>query len=240
MRREDRGLGKVHGARIGALAHHASRAIDAGDRPIGVPRHRVPFGHVEAVLLLERIDAEARAAVPEPRLHDLRNEDLALADRDHVREWGQGLRVQEGGGAADEDERVAPSAILGTERNPGHPQHLDDVEVVVLEGNREGDHVEVAKRRARLEARERPDGASLLFFGEEGALAHDLRKGVEVRVDALEAEIRHSDVIEIRIGKDDPQRTVGLARPQVDLGVEPGGPKVVGRQSGRLDQARRL
>ena len=63
---------------------------------------------------------------------------------------------------------------------PGEPQHLEDVEVVVLEGDREGEDVEVAQRRARLEAHEGlPAALEVLLVhvvGQEGALADARRR----------------------------------------------------------------
>ena len=238
VRGEDRGLGKIHGPRIRALPHDPAGAFHARDRAIGIPVDVVPRGHVEAVLLLEGVEAETRAAVTAPRFNDLRDEHFTLADRDHIREGREWLGIEEGGGAADQNERVAATAVLRTQRNPGHPQHLDDVEIVVLEGHRERDDIEVAQRCSGFKARQCPHRAAFLLFGQEGALADDLVEAVEVRVNPLEAEVRHADVVEVRVGENDPQRAMRLPGSQMDLGLEAGTSKtVVSGHGQRLGQA---
>ena len=116
------------------------------------------------------------------------NERLALAHRDHVGEGRERLRVQEHRGAAQDDDRIARSAVPRAQRNAGQAQHLQDVEVVVLERDRERDHVELAQRRAGLEAREVLSAAlevgRVLVVRQERALADDVRRVVEQPVDA--------------------------------------------------------
>jgi hypothetical protein len=83
------------------------------------------------------------------------------------------------------------------------------VQVIVLERDGERDHVEVPKRCVRLEARERTPGALELLpvdvLGEKNPLAGDVAKAVEHPIDALEAEVRHPDVVEVRVDEGHPE-----------------------------------
>ena len=101
-------------------------------------------------------------------------------------------------------------AVPGTERDAGQAEDLEDVEVVVLEGDREGHRVEIPERRVGLEAREGPAGAlELGLLGvvrQEGPLAGHVGHPAEHPVDALEAQVRHPDEVQVRVHDGHPPR----------------------------------
>ena len=99
---------------------------------------------------------------------------------------------------------------------PGEPEHRHDIGVVPLEGHGEGEHVEVAHRRLRLEGQQRltsgEQSRELLLVRQEHAFTRDAFVGVEEGVDGLEAEIRHPDEVRIREAQRDAEAaTVRLA-----------------------------
>ena len=153
VRGEDHGLGEAHGSRPAALSHHPPRAVVGGHGAVGVVAHLVPRGDVEAVLRPEGLEALARVGGAEEGLHHPRHHRLALAHRDQIGEGGERLGVQHHRRAPEDHQRVARAAVLRPERDAGEAQHLQHVEVVVLERDREGDRVEVPQRRPGLEAR---------------------------------------------------------------------------------------
>ena len=69
-------------------------------------------------------------------VHHPGNHRLALAHRDQVGEGRQGLGIQEERGAPQDDEGIAGSAVRGPQRDSREAEDLEDVEVVVLEGDR--------------------------------------------------------------------------------------------------------
>ena len=97
-------------SRAGATTR--ARAVVGGHGPVGVVAHLVARRDVEAVLRLERLEALARVARAEERLHHPRHQRLALADRDEVGEGRERLGVQEHRRAAQDHERVARAAVL--------------------------------------------------------------------------------------------------------------------------------
>ena len=64
----------------------------------------------------------------------------------------QRLGVQDEGDPASDDEGIPFAAHRGRERDASHLEHFQNIRVVVLEGDGEGDDVEVAKRPPRFEA----------------------------------------------------------------------------------------
>ena len=98
---------------------------------------------------------------------------------------------------------------MGERGNARQVEDADEVDLIGLEGDGEGEHVELPHRGAALERDELPPAATvvleLLVVREEDALADDVRQVVPELVDALEADVRHPDVVSVRIGERDPE-----------------------------------
>ena len=98
-----------------------------------------------------------------------------------------------------------PSRSRCKSGNPGEVQDTDEVHFVGLEGDRKRQDVEVAHGRLRLEREKRGARAAifveLVRVGQEHALAHDVGNLVPELVDRLEADIRHSNVVAVRVGE---------------------------------------
>ena len=167
----------------------------------------------------------ARIAAPGERVHHLRDQRLALAHRDQVREGRQRLRVQEDGGPAQDDHGIAGPAVRGPQRDAGQAQHAQDVDVVVLEGDRERHHVEAGAGESRVStvARGCPVRSSSSASTSSGRKARSQRtSGVRVQhlVDAVEAEVRHPDVVEVRVAERDAEGPLGRDGRERHLGLE--------------------
>ena len=212
VRREDHRLREAHRARPAALAHDAPRSVVGRNGAVLVVADLVLLRDVEAVFRLERLEALARIGPAQERLHHPRHDRLALAHRDEVGERRERLRVQEHRRAAQDHQRIARAAVLRAQRDAREPQHLQHVQVVVLEGNRESDRVEVPKRRPGLEAHERAarplELELVLVVRQERPLADDVGRAVQQPVHRLEPEIRHPDEIEVRPHQRHPERPV--------------------------------
>ena len=119
------------------------------------------------------------------------------------------LRVGERAHAAHQHERdprrPARDARAGNARHVEQPQHVD---VVALVGDREADEVEV-RRAGRSDSRlnggvpVRAELLDVLGIGQEHPLAHHVGQQVEVRVDRLEAEVRHAHRVGVRVDQGD-------------------------------------
>ena len=145
--RQDHRLGQRHLARPAALADHRSRGRR---RP---PRcRRRGSGPRSATGRRSRPSRRAASrpcrgpSAPRSASIIFGTSALALAHGDQVGEGRQRLGVQEHRRAAQEHERdrVGPRSSAA-QRDAGEAQHLEHVQVVVLERDREGQHVEVAR-----------------------------------------------------------------------------------------------
>jgi len=108
------------------------------------------------------------------RLQEAGDQALPLAQEIEIEEIGRRLRVQGEGDAAADDQRMPAPPLGGQQRKPGRIEHGEDIRVVVLEGDREGDDIEVPQGPAGLDAqRLRPAGPPLPIVrrGEEGPFA---------------------------------------------------------------------
>ena len=89
------------------------------------------------------------------------------------------------------------------------------IEIVGLERDRKGDHVEAAERLAALEGDQalaaRADVRALVGIGQKGAVGGDARVGFEDVVDGLEAEIRHPEPVDVRIDDAEPDIAAAMA-----------------------------
>src|SRR5919205_104825 len=198
------------------------------DGAVRLVRHVVERGRVEASADPRELQQQvllrpALLCVLKEEVNELRHQYLALADGDHVRELGDGLGVEEGGGAAHQDERVVVRAVTCPDGNARELEHARHVEEVGLEGDGEGHDVEVAHGRLRLQGEERRVRALVLaqlrVVGQEDALARDLGHAVEQLVDRLEAEVRHPDRVHARVAERDAQLRAPLRDPPL-LGGE--------------------
>jgi hypothetical protein len=100
-------------------------------------------------------------------------------------------------------------ALGGIAWNAREAKQGQDVDVVPLEGHREGDYVKVRDRRLRLERHEagvcRQQFRKFLFWRQEKAFTDDVVLGVEEAVHRLEAEVGHANPIGVRKGEGDAQ-----------------------------------
>ena len=101
------------------------------------------------------------------------------------------------------------AAFGGVARDAGKAQEREHIHVVPFERDREGDHVEIADRRLRLERQDRRPGRGqlrkLLLGRKKKPFADDVRFSVEQPVDRLEAEVGHADPVGVRKGERDSQ-----------------------------------
>jgi hypothetical protein len=175
-----------------------------------VVAHLVPGRHVEPLALGQLVQGPPAVARAEQRVREPRHEGLPLAHGHHVREGRQRLGVEEERRPSHDDQRIARPALGRPQRDAGQAEHVEDVQVVVLERHREGHHVELAQRGAAVQAGERRAGALELgavhVVGEERALADDVRLRVQELVDTLEAEVGHPHEVEVRPAQRDPER----------------------------------
>ena len=121
-------------------------------------------------------------------------------------------------------------AIGRAQRQTGQAQHRQDVGVVPLEGDREGEHVEVVERGLRLEGDEPrillDQRLQLLLGGQEHPLADRVGVIVEEPVDGLEAEVGHPHEIRVGEGQPDPH----AVDVRLSARIPPHGPGSVARR----------
>jgi hypothetical protein len=133
---------------------------------------------------------------------------LPFAEEEEVEEVGEGFGVQRDRDAARDDQRIRLSPVRGQKGDSRHLQHLQDLRIVVLEGEGEGDDVEVGEGPLRFDADQRvgaiPGGVAA-GIGEEDPFAQAVGVGVDQRIDGLEAEVGHPGPVEVRIGEADRQ-----------------------------------
>ena len=103
---------------------------------------------------------------------------------------------------------------LRPQGTPRESQHARHVQVVGLEGDGEGHHVEVAQGRLRLKRKKRRVRllvlAHLHFVRQKDALAGNFRNVVENFVNRVIAEIRHPDAVHVRVAERDAQTRPAL------------------------------
>ena len=216
------GLGRLddpRGGDPGEIGHEAARhpprrpveRREAGDPAgagpgVGVldlvePRH---VGPRQVGQLAQQPGAGPPGLAPQPG-QERRHQLLPLADEDGVEEGGHRLGVDLHGDAAGHHQGVALVAIGGPQREAGPIQELEQVDEVVLEGEREGHHVELAERRARLHRARR---AAVLR--QEHPLAAGGVVVVEEPVDGVEAEVGHRHPLGVRVAQGHPEAATGV------------------------------
>ena len=212
IRRENHRRRRVH--RVGRLQR---RLLHDRRRASALPRHKGRNGSVLRIPhVVEGRNVEAafgrqqtqeigaiRGGVERPQKR--RNQHLAFARRNGIGEQRERLRIHEGHGAANHDERIANRARLRPRPQSRQAHQRQDVRVVPLEGHRESQHVEVGDRGLRFDGQERRAGRELrgeLRLGrQKHPLADDVGFGIEQLVDRLKAQVRHPDEIGIRKGQ---------------------------------------
>ena len=91
----------------------------------------------------------------ENRVDQLRPENLAFADANHIGEVGDRFGIQERRRAAHHDQRIVLGSVFRPDRHAAHLQHARHVDVISLKRDRERDDVELANWRLRLERKQR-------------------------------------------------------------------------------------
>ena len=128
---------------------------------------------------------------------------LAVADNHEVDEIGQRLRVEVGDGAADEDQRVALVTLGGQQRNAEHGQQVQQMQVVVLVRHGKADQVKIPDGPLGFHGKQGGVGIAVVAdvggVGQEHALAQGVGTLVDQPVDRLQAQVRHADVVGLRI-----------------------------------------
>ena len=183
----------------------------------------VEGGDVEAVLRRQALDHRLTVLLAGEGRHQVGQHVLGGADGEDVDELRHRQRIDRGAGAPHHDHRVPRSALAPAQRDVRPVEHLQEVDVVLLEGDREGDAAEIVERPPGLD-RQRHAGA----VGEE-ALARPLGIAVDHLVDPLEAQARHRHVVGVGIGERQPVARVGRERLHGALGGADRGPVVCGR-----------
>jgi hypothetical protein len=138
------------------------------------------------------------------RLGDLRDHLLPLAHGEGIDKGAHRSGI-EGGRAASDDQRMAFIPLFPSKRNASEFEHHQDVRVgkFILKGK--PDDVESVKRPMRLQRTEGQPASEQFSLhvrpGSIATLAGHLRQIVEDRVEDLEPEMRHPDLISVREGK---------------------------------------
>ena len=209
--RNDRPRGQRRAFEVGDHAgadgrgHVIAEPVNVGDRPIGAilrliePRNVSP-GDARGnpgQLFLTR---QTRALELAPEVANDGQARLAVTHHEQVDERCQELGVLSSRSAGD-DQGVVRPPILGMERDPAQVEHRQDVGVADLVLEREPQHVELAKRRERLQAVQRqalfPQSGLEVGQRREGALA---RPAVSVHqaVQDLKPVMAHTQRIGVR------------------------------------------
>ena len=181
-------------------------------------------GHVEPGLPGQTLEARVTGL----GLQDARQgrkERLRFAHAEGVHEGGERLRIQEGDRTAGDHQRIPGGAVRRQRGDPGELEHLDQMDQIGFEGDRERHHVEAAYRAPALERAQGESGPPVLVHfgpvGEEEPLAHRAGQEVEEAVDRLEAHVGHPERVAVRVADGDPQSSGAVRRGNREAGVRP-------------------
>ena len=202
MRRERSGVevgneppGDVRGSAI--QRRHCTERAEAGRR-VSVERRDIhPLDLRKAI--------QRGSAVLECRgFRDLDDSVLAFADQDSVEERRQRLRVHRPWASPDH-ERIARPAIGRAHRHSREVEHVEDVGVGQLIGQRDANGVELAQGRARLQREQRQAPRSQLLLhvrpGREAPLGREVGMTVENVVEDLQPEMGHPEFVAVGIAE---------------------------------------
>ena len=150
---------------------------------------------------------------------------LSFTDHEGVEAVGQRQRVGDHGCAAGDHDRRALVAVDAERRDAGGLQGPDHVVVVDLVGERVGDDGEVGQRALGFD-RDRSERAvvAALVGGRrvvERAFADHIGACVEQRVDRLQAEIRHAEVVGVGVDEREREATAPVFGHGAGFGGQP-------------------
>ena len=128
---------------------------------------------------------------------------------------------------AGEDERGAGSACVPAQRHAGEREDVQDVQVVGLEGDGEGDDVEVAHGTLALQRAQRARPSRARSVRQERAIDGDVWVVRQDPQDRLEAQVAHADRIGVGIDQAHREGPSRAGREEPALGGQAG--ETVGR-----------
>ena len=138
-------------------------------------------------------------------IHQSRHDSLPLADHKSICNLCEGLRIERCAGPPRNDERIMLCALSCTRLDAAECKHFDHVEIVHFKGNSKADDSEVCKRCLRLHTHHRRLCTLVARnFGairQEYALTRRIDAPIEELVDDMNAEVRHTDEVSIRISQ---------------------------------------
>jgi hypothetical protein len=130
-------------------------------------------------------------------------EDFRLANGKEVEDPGKGLGIEKSADAAAEEEGIILPPFPSPQRDAAEFEDEPQVESVILEGEGDGDEVEISQRPARFEGEE---GIAVLLMlndivriGEEEALAEGVFPLVEEVMNGQEAEVAHGVAVAVGV-----------------------------------------
>ena len=223
---------EVHDRVLGHSPRHARVCRVRGDpldppvRQVGdvvEPRHVDRAGAGQAQ---EELDPAPRHTVPLPSGHDIGDHEdglLAVADDGGVDEVGDGLGV-EGGVAAGDDDRMGVVAVDRVQRDPAEVERGEHVGVAELGGETEAEEVEIAQGAVTVdgELRHRMGAHERLHVRPHrvGALGERVGALVEDFVQDHRALVGDADLVGVGVHQGPADRVVTADRPVLDGGVE--------------------
>ena len=94
--------------------------------------------------------------------------------------------------------------VFCIERNAAGFKHLNHVKVIKLVADRKSDDCKIGQRHLRFDAERFYPLFPVLFFP-EGSFADDIRVAIQQAVNGLHAQVRHADVVGVRVDEGDRQ-----------------------------------
>ena len=172
---------------------------DSPERAVGRVLRLIERRNVKTAFGGQQAQEVAAVGGLKERAPQRRHQHFALAGGDHVGEQRQRLGIDEGHGAADDDQRMPGRALRGVARHAGQAKQREHVDVVPFERHGEGNGVEFVDHRLRFERHERRLARhqlrQLLLGRQEHALADNVLLVVEQAVHGLEPQVRHPDPV---------------------------------------------
>ena len=155
-------------------------------------------------------------------LEELGKHLLRLADEDEIDELGERLGIEEHRRAASHHQRCPRPSRTPAQRQAGRFEHVEDVQVVGLEGDGEREHVEVAERPVALERPQRLRPTGTWTVRHESPLDRDVRIVVQQPEHCLEPQVGHADRVGVGVDQADRERPPGTGGEEPPLGGQAG------------------